>query len=235
MSNIRLVVTSDTHRKVDPTTIPDGDVFLHVGDLMTTGYPHEFLEQVEWLAALPHKIKLFVPGNHDFHFMVYPGPALQDMRRAGVIVLGLPGNIDFETFTLPNGMKVLGLPYVESLPRWAYSLENPEFNEHMKRTLHTNMNVDIIASHSPPHGVLDTMMNGKHRGVKEYSNHFDFVHRFQDNGNFGWATIKQPKYWFCGHVHEAYGEVDLIGTKFYNVAMSDRFGNHANPPVVLDI
>lgn len=222
---MRLVVTSDTHVKVDvKKMIPDGDVFLHVGDLMTSGYPNDFATQLEWLAEVPHKTKIFVPGNHDFHLMVYPGPALQDLRRVGVTVLGLPGNTDFETMTLPNRMKILGLPYVEKLPRWAFSLENPDYSRQMYNTLNRNRNVDIIASHSPPCGILDTTNDGKHRGVREYMTYIEDTWR-----------QSPPKYWFSGHIHEAYGEFDNNSTKFYNVAMSDRIGNHANPAVVLDI
>lgn len=218
---MRLVATSDTHTKVDVRIIPDGDVFLHVGDLMTTGYPDDFKQQLEWLAQLPHKIKLYVPGNHDFHLMVYPGPALQDLRRVGVTVLGLPGNLDYDTYKLPNGMKILGLPYVKNLPRWAFSTTNPDYYNMMRRTLDHHHDADIIASHSPPIGYLDVNHAGFRLGMPEYVNR-DFY-------------PLTPKYWFCGHVHEGYGHVERDGTHYYNVAMSDRAGNHANPPVVLDI
>lgn len=221
---MRLVVTSDTHTRVDvKKMIPDGDVFLHVGDLMNTGYHDDFKEQLEWLAELPHKIKLYVPGNHDFHLQVYPGPALQDLRRVGVTVLGFPGNHDFETSILPNGMKVLGLPYVEDLPRWAFSKTNAEYYNLMRRSLAMHTDVDIIASHSPPFSILDATASGHSRGIPEYFDHICS------------SGTTRPKYWFCGHVHEAYGELDYNGIKFYNVAMSDRMGNHTNPPVVLDI
>ena len=89
---MRIVATSDTHHVVDVSTIPDGDVFMHCGDLCRTGYPDDFECQLEWLAKLPHKTKLFTPGNHDFHLQVYPGPALQQLREVGVWVVGLPGN-----------------------------------------------------------------------------------------------------------------------------------------------
>jgi predicted phosphodiesterase len=62
---MRLVATSDTHFDFPPEFVPDGDVFLHCGDLMYTGYPDEWKGRVESLAALPHKLKILVPGNHD--------------------------------------------------------------------------------------------------------------------------------------------------------------------------
>ena len=86
---MRLVVTSDTHFNFPPDFVPDGDVFLHCGDLMYTGYPDEWAGRVASLAALPHKQKIIVPGNHDLHISNYAGPALQDLRRAGVTVIGI--------------------------------------------------------------------------------------------------------------------------------------------------
>ena len=74
---MRIVATSDTHyppfvRRLDmmlntvwdPTIpIPDGDVFIHAGDLMRMGYPDEWGPAVEWLARLPHKHKSVCIGQ----------------------------------------------------------------------------------------------------------------------------------------------------------------------------
>lgn len=220
---MRLVVTSDTHVPVDTGIIPDGDVFMHVGDLMTTGYPDDFSKQLEWLAELPHKIKLYTPGNHDFHLQVYPGPALQELRSAGVTVVGLPGNTNFYTYTLPNKMTVLGLPYVTTLPRWAFNIDTHEETELYKVLRSSYRAVDIIMSHSPVNGILDlSARDNEHAGMGSYRT-------LVDDG------ILAPKYWFSGHIHEAYGHVKYKNTDFYNVALCDRKHQHVNPPIVLDL
>lgn len=212
---MRTVLTSDTHWTVDLKTIPDGDVFIHAGDLCSSGYPDDWKTQLEWLAQLPHKTKIFVPGNHDFHITVYPGPALQDMRRIGFTVLGLPGNVHYTSMKLENGMTVLGLPFIKNRPRWCFN----ETEEFVAEYIKTMVPADIVVSHSPVYGILD-VDNEIKSGFKCYAR---YIRRHA------------PKYWVHGHVHESYGEAKLENTKIYNVAMSDRFHTHANKPIVLDI
>ena len=217
---MRIVATSDTHYA--PTyggmQVPDGDVFIHAGDLMQNGYPDEWRPRVNWLASLPHKVKLFVPGNHDFHLQVYPGPALQDMRSAGVIVIGLPGNNHFSAYKLENGMSLLGLPYVTDLPRWAFNIQEELLFNHLRDMGHH----DIVVSHMPLHGILDLTSKGIHAGSKTYRHYFD--------------TEMCPKVWISGHIHEGYGKIlDKNGCDFYNVAMCNREYVHQNPPMVIDL
>jgi hypothetical protein len=211
---MRLVVTSDTHFNFPPEFVPDGDVFLHVGDLMYTGYPEEWKGRVESLAALPHKIKLLVPGNHDLHIEHYPGPALQDMRRSGVTILGIEMGVK-PYFELPNGMTVLGLPWVTNLPRWAWN----RTEEEIEGILAYHGRHKIVASHSPPSGILDG--TGTNYGVRAYRR---YLKRFQ------------PEYWFCGHVHENHGTDAKDGCLIYNVCAQNRdYSKFQNPPTVIDI
>lgn len=214
---MRIVATSDTHHRVDINKwIPDGDVFIHAGDLMRTGYPSDFENQLEWLAELPHKIKLFVPGNHDFHLQVYPGPALQQLRKIGVCVLGLPGNENYYTHMLPNGMSVLGLPYVTNLPRWAFNTTEDYLMDYLfERGRH-----DIMVSHAPHRFILDSPKKGEHVGIASYN-------RYTEKHN--------PKHCIFGHIHECYGTYEKYGVKYYNVAMCDRNYKHANPAMVIDV
>jgi 3',5'-cyclic AMP phosphodiesterase CpdA len=52
----RFVCISDTHsRNFD---VPSGDVLLHSGDLTKKGRKEEFVQTMEWLYALPHKVKM---------------------------------------------------------------------------------------------------------------------------------------------------------------------------------
>lgn len=218
--SLRLVATSDTHAPVDPSTIPDGDVFVHAGDLMTTGYLDEWRWACDWLSKLPHKVKILVPGNHDFHLQVYPGPALQDLRRAGVTVVGLPGNVNYMSKVLPNGMRLLGLPYVTNLPRWAFNAEESFLEEELRR-LEAMHKYDIVVSHAPINGVLDlSMRDNLPAGIVAYR---DFCQR------------AKPRVWIHGHIHEGFGQAKFSDTDVYNVAMSDRKHRHANGAVVIDL
>lgn len=212
---MKLIATSDTHSKVDISFIPDGDVFVHAGDLMTTGYPDDWKQQLEWLAALPHKRKIYVPGNHDFHIQLYPGPALQELRKIGVTVIGLPGNDMFSYATLDNGMTLMGLPFVKNLPRWAFNYTELE----VEKYLSSMGKHSIVVSHSPIYGILD--------GDGTFNAGFKCYLQYLNQHN--------PLYWIHGHIHEAYGHAKSGNTDIYNVAMCDRSYNHVNKPLVLEL
>jgi len=53
----RFVCVSDTHTHAFP--VPDGDVLLHGGDLTNTGLESEYEQTVDWLAGLPHEVKMY--------------------------------------------------------------------------------------------------------------------------------------------------------------------------------
>jgi hypothetical protein len=63
---VRVVCISDTH--TNTTSIPNGDVLIHAGDLTNAGTVKEIQAQIDWLASLPHKEKIIIAGNHDSYF-----------------------------------------------------------------------------------------------------------------------------------------------------------------------
>jgi calcineurin-like phosphoesterase family protein len=211
---MRIVATSDTHFPVDTSLIPDGDVFIHAGDLLEMGDPSEWYECSEWLADLPHKRKIFVPGNHDFYFMHYPGPAFWQMQTMGFEVLGHPlGNATTE---LPNGMTVLGIPFIKDKARWAFNSTELEVYQHIMK-----YPADIVVSHVPIANVLDVDWSGfPPSGFESY---IIYLRQYQ------------PKLWIHGHVHETYGHERVLKTDVYNVSLCDRQYRHINPPLVIDI
>ena len=54
----RFICISDTHSRT--LDIPPGDALLHAGDLSSWGYVPQLETTVEWLAGLPHPIKMYV-------------------------------------------------------------------------------------------------------------------------------------------------------------------------------
>jgi hypothetical protein len=63
---VRVVCISDTH--TNTPHIPNGDVLIHAGDLTNAGTVEEIQKQIDWMASLPHREKIFVAGNHDSYF-----------------------------------------------------------------------------------------------------------------------------------------------------------------------
>ena len=218
---MRIVATSDTHEVFPAEFIPGGDVFIHAGDFMNSGYITEWDSRVRCLAALPHKLKILVAGNHDIHMGIYAGPALQDLRKIGVHVLGMPTGIDTVTITedleLTNnrnvkGWRLLGLPMVHNLPRWAFNFEEKFLDDYMDHC----RKADIVISHCPPAGILDASF-----GIRAYRKYLEEY---------------EPAVWICGHIHEHGGEHKRVArTDVYNVAAMNRMYELAHPPRVIDL
>ena len=75
---MRIVAVADAHCcERDLGHVPDGDVFVHAGDLLRAGSTDELKVVAEWLRELPFRWKVLVAGNSDWCFV---------MMRAGFTV-----------------------------------------------------------------------------------------------------------------------------------------------------
>lgn len=226
---MRIIATSDTHVMQDVSQIPDGDVFVHAGDLMTTGYLDDWYEQLTWLSKLKHKQKFYIPGNHDFHMEVYTGPAMQQLRDIGFTVLGYPGNSKYLTAQLSNGMTIGGCPYVPNLDnRWAfgdflYTKFNASPIADITQIIKT---CDVIVTHSPIRGILDHSLRiGANVGCEAFRTALDNISQ----------KDRRVKHWIHGHIHESYGIDFYDAISFYNVARAGRMAYNMNPYEVINL
>lgn len=64
----------------------------------------------------------------------------------------------------------------------------------------------IICSHYPPHMLGDLTRTGTRAGFKEFR---DLIMK------------QKPATWLCGHIHEDYGEFELLDTTVLNCAAAD--------------
>jgi len=68
---IRCVILSDTHNHHEELTgggrssIPDGDMLIHLGDAANRGDASHIRSFAGWLSGLPHRHKVLIDGNHD--------------------------------------------------------------------------------------------------------------------------------------------------------------------------
>lgn len=226
---MKIVATADTHFvfPISPEGeypgVPEADLLIHAGDLMYSGYPDEWYPRLGALAAMPHKTKLLVPGNHDFHLQNYTGIARAELRNRANCRL-----LDTRTPYLEiDGVTVFGIPGVERLRDWAYNWEPQDLERWLE--LAYDKPADIIVSHQPPYLILDAVhpegkrtKDRKHVGSRALRRWFNRLER-------------KPAYWFFGHIHESYGQTVVDGCRFYNVAMCDREYKQVNPPVVIEV
>jgi hypothetical protein len=108
---MRLVVVSDTHglhNRIE--SLPAGDILVHAGDFMNSGYDTEdILSFDRWLGEQSFKHRVVCAGNHDRHFQNSPQQARSlltnalYLENAGVTI----GNVSFR-----------GSPYTPEFLNW---------------------------------------------------------------------------------------------------------------------
>jgi len=86
--------------------------------------------------------------------------------------------------------------------------------EKTKKILKSFKKLDILICHQPPYGILDKVSGkygapkyyiGKHAGSKAI---LDYIKKYQ------------PKYVFCGHIHEGEGKAKIGKTEIYNLGVA---------------
>ena len=75
MTNLKIVIISDTHGLHERVSIPDGDILVHAGDLTNKGELADVARFNEFLGRLSHPHKIVIAGNHDFAFERIPEAA----------------------------------------------------------------------------------------------------------------------------------------------------------------
>lgn len=196
---------SDLHGRLP--IIEKCDTLLLAGDLAGVEgdhNPHFQLNYIhgiftDWcnylLESVCHEI-VMIPGNHDFWAEI---PYKKEVKLPeGVTFL-----VDEGTDTLA-GLSVYGSPWVPNLPRWAYYGAAHQLDLQAKSMPE---GYDIWLMHGPPYMICD--------GVRPTGPHVG-------NGFINKAVRqKKPKYYICGHIHEAYGKDYLGHTNVLNVSFLD--------------
>lgn len=205
---MRLVLMSDSHTYHQQIEVPDGDIFIHCGDATFNGARKEIVEFNRWLGTLPHTNKLFVAGNHDFLFEEDAEQAESLMTNAIYLKDSM---VDIQ------GIKVWGSPWVNKFFDWAFMLPE-EGLKVMFDKIPTG--IDVLATHGPPWGILDTVNRGGHAGSKEL---YKAIRR------------AMPKIVCFGHIHEGYGMLEEDDIKYYNCSVNNAGYDPVNKPFVIDL
>ena len=206
---MRIVCISDTHSLHDDVEVPDGDVLLHAGDFTRRGALEDVAAFDAWLAHLPHPHKIVVAGNHDFCFEDGPARARAHLTCA--------------TYLEDSGVQigehfVWGSPWQPRFFDWAFNLDRGEALARKWALIpdHT----DILVTHGPPHGRLDTTVRGEDVGCEALAARVDVV---------------RPALHVFGHIHEAYGVARTDATTFVNASVCTLRYAPTNAPFVIDL
>jgi Icc-related predicted phosphoesterase len=189
----RIVAVCDTHLFHDELVVPDGDVFIHAGDMCRGGDLEEMARAAAFVRALPHATKIVVAGNHDRSFVT-----AHDKARA--LFDGVAIYLEDEERTI-EGIRFYGSPWQPRFHDWAFNLPRGEALKRKWALIPADL--DVLVTHGPPHGIGDRSSMGQERAGCE-----DLRASVRE---------KKPRVHLFGHIHEDGGAWVIDGTLFANV------------------
>lgn len=208
---MKIVAISDTHCRHKSVKLPKGDLLVHAGDISYRGKLSEVLDFLDWFGKLPFAHKIFIAGNHDFYFEKAAASDIQSLIPNGIIYLNDSG-IEI------NGIRIWGSPVTPWFHDWAFNRHRgADINKHWKQI---PSDTNLLITHGPVFGILDTVINGSHVGDKELLRKIEDV---------------KPAVHVCGHIHESYGRVKHGSTRFINACVLNEKYELVNLPVVFDL
>ena len=188
---MRIVAVADTHLYHRELVIPDGDVFVHAGDMCRRGDLAELASAVTWIESLPHKHKVIVAGNHDWAFAKDPAAARQ-------LVAHMTYLEDREATI--DGLRFYGSPWQPEFNDWAFNLPRGPALAAVWAKIPAH--VDVLITHGPPEGIGDRIGDVARSGCA------DLLAR---------VTEVVPRLHLFGHIHQDGGAWRIGGTLFANV------------------
>jgi len=214
---MRITFISDTHTKHNQISndLPGGDIIIHAGDFMNSGYTwEEVYPFLKWYDDLDnYDTKIFIAGNHDRLF--------EDRNQEARGLLTGYKTIDYlqDETIIVNNAKIYGSPWQPEFYNWAFNL--PRNGEDLREKWFNIPNsTDILITHGPPFGHLDITPYG--------------------NLNVGCELLRvrldslKPKIHVFGHVHSGYGYKFHEGTHFINAAVLNERYRYENKPLTID-
>lgn len=169
---IKIVTISDTHEAHNDLDIPkSGDIIIHSGDITYRGDKESVEDFLQWYSSLEYEMKILIAGNHDWGFEKYP-IIFEDMcKQYGITLLN-------DSEVIFKGIKIWGSPVQPEFCDWAFnrartkedssdfSIKNKGLYEKKYPFIGTHWDkipndVDILVTHGPPFGILDSTYYGK--------------------------------------------------------------------------
>ncbi|BBM86877.1 metallophosphatase domain-containing protein [Candidatus Uabimicrobium amorphum] len=152
---MRIVAVADTHTfEKSLGELPDGDIFIHAGDLLRKGSLDELEKVSPWINSLPYKYKIIVAGNHDRCFQ-------EDSLQA----CGLLKNVIYleDSGVTIEGINFWGSPWQPQFHDWAFNLPRNALDEKWSKI---PSNTHVLITHGPPKGIGDGLNSSQRAGCE---------------------------------------------------------------------
>jgi Icc-related predicted phosphoesterase len=226
----RITILSDTHTRhglIPLTDLPGGDLLLHAGDIMNSGYnKNDIWDFCHWFQSLKqYEDKVFIAGNHDRMFQNHPESVKEWVDKFGDIIY-----LQDDDFVIygdgPEGnspqdnIRIYGSPWQPEFYSWAFNLPKNGIELAAKWEAIPD-NTDILITHGPAFGTLDTVVGRPWDGL---------------GCELLAARIEviKPKIHICGHIHSGYGYEFKDGTHFFNASVLDEAYEYTQKPITFD-
>lgn len=216
---MRITFISDTHTKhrFCEHALTGGDVLIHSGDIMNSGWnEREVREFLDWFSELPYQHKIFVAGNHDRYFQIYPDlirNMIEESYKHKLVYLQ-------DEWIVIDGVKIYGTPWQPEFYNWAFNL--PRGGEKLQEKWEAiPEDTDILISHGPAMGYLDA-------SGPPYN-----------EPNLGCELLRKrvievkPKIHVFGHIHGSYGYLFNGSTHFFNASILNERYEYKNTPMTV--
>lgn len=205
---MRIVCISDTHGQHSALTLPEGDILVHTGDATRRGTRAQIEAFNDWLGTIPFRHKIIIAGNHDFGFEQKP--------EARTWITNATYLQDREVVV--EGLRFYGSPWQPRFFDWAFNLDRgAPLREVWARV---PANIDVLLTHGPPHRIMDRTANNQHVGCEELTLALQRI---------------RPRLHVFGHIHEAYGQMTIDGTRYVNASTCNLAYQPVHPPVVVEL
>lgn len=227
---MKVTIISDTHTKhrYCENDLPGGDLFIHAGDFMSTGYSiREAYEFFNWFDAIKtYDTKVLIAGNHDRLMENDPEKMLGVLTGYKTIEY-LQDEEMVLYFDGPNGdypednIHIYGSPWQPEFYNWAFNL--PRNGEELKAKWNAIPdNTDILITHGPAQTYLDT-------AGAPYKTPLLGCELLKER-----IELIKPKIHVCGHIHGGYGYRFNGHTHFFNASILNEQYNYANKPFTFE-
>lgn len=196
--------------------LPGGDLLILAGDYTATDKLTEWYDFFEWLKQQKYDHKIVIAGNHDNFFMTGFPKTEQEAFELRDLISYMDIDVDFEYLcdsgTEYKGLKIWGSPWTHYFqnvnPKCTAFMDEEADLEKKFRLIPEGL--DILITHGPMYGMLDT-------NIKDYycGSHSLLYHMGRTN----------PKYHIFGHIHECGGiELETKHTRYINCSyVNERY------------
>lgn len=213
---MRITFISDTHTKHNMLNLPGGDILIHAGDIMNSGWNmSDVTAFLNWFHKQDYDELIFIAGNHDRKFENDPLDVKELLEQYPLITYLQDDWVEVE------GIKIYGSPWQPEFYNWAFNL--PRRGDALKEKWDSiPADTDILITHGPPQGHLDTSgppYNEPNLGCELLRVKVDEL---------------KPKFHVFGHIHGGSGYKEHNGTHFINASILNEAYTQVNDGITVD-